>query len=173
MTRFLRPPNLRGTDPIHIVDLKQIRQIVELMNEQGLSYFHLQKKEYNIKLKKGADAEALGDLLRAMPGQVAAAAPAALSAQGDPGAGGSVEAAVENGEAITSPMVGTLYQRPSPDAEPFLKVGSSVKEGQTICIIEAMKVMNEIKAERSGTITEVLVEDATPVQYGDVLFRIK
>ena len=138
------------------------------MNEHGLSYFHLKKKDYNIKLKKGTDAEALGELLRAMPG-LGSAAPA----QGEAGAGGSIEVAVENGDAITSPMVGTFYQRPSPDAEPFLKVGSSVKEGQTICIIEAMKVMNEIKAERGGTITEVLVDDATPVQYGDILYRIK
>ena len=84
MTRFLRPPTLRGTDPIHIVDLKQIRQIVELMNEHGLSYFHLEKKDFNIKLKKGADAEALAELLRAMPGPAAAVAPAALAAQGDP-----------------------------------------------------------------------------------------
>ena len=103
-----------------------------------------------------------------MPG-LGSAAPA----QGEAGAGGSIELAVENGDAITSPMVGTFYQRPSPDAEPFAKVGSSVKEGQTICIIEAMKVMNEIKAERGGTITEVLVDDATPVQYGDILYRIK
>ena len=70
-------------------------------------------------------------------------------------------------------MVGTFYRKPSPDAEDFVSVGSTASEGQMLCIIEAMKVMNEIKAERGGTITEILVEDATPVQYGDVLFRIK
>ena len=80
---------------------------------------------------------------------------------------------VENGDPITSPMVGTFYRKPSPDADLFVDVGSTVSEGQTICIIEAMKVMNEIKAERSGTIVEICMEDATPVQYGDVLFRIK
>lgn len=78
-----------------------------------------------------------------------------------------------DGEAITSPMVGTFYIKPAPDADDFVTVGTSVKEGQTICIIEAMKVMNEIKAERSGTITAINVDDATPVQFGDTLFTIK
>jgi acetyl-CoA carboxylase biotin carboxyl carrier protein len=70
-------------------------------------------------------------------------------------------------------MVGTFYTRPAPDADNFVEVGSAVSEGQTLCIIEAMKVMNEIKAERSGTICELVAEDSNPVQYGDVLFRIK
>jgi acetyl-CoA carboxylase biotin carboxyl carrier protein len=70
-------------------------------------------------------------------------------------------------------MVGTYYCKPAPDSEPFVNVGDRVREGQTLCIIEAMKVMNEIKAETSGTITEACVEDSTPVQYGDVLFRVK
>ena len=171
LTPFVRPLILGGTDPLRILDLKQIRQIVELMNEHGLSYFHLEKKDYNIKLKKGADPEALSEILRALPGPVPpAAVPAAPPSAGE---GGAIELANANGDAITSPMVGTFYQRPSPDADSFVSVGSTVSEGQTICIIEAMKVMNEIKAERGGTITEISVEDATPVQYGDVLFRIK
>jgi acetyl-CoA carboxylase biotin carboxyl carrier protein len=70
-------------------------------------------------------------------------------------------------------MVGTLYRRPTPEAGEFVNVGDSVSEGQTLCIIEAMKVMNEIKAETSGIIAEICVEDASPVQYGDVLFRLK
>lgn len=96
------------------------------------------------------------------PAAPAAAAPAAESA-----------APVQEGEAVTSPMVGTFYSKPSPDAEPFVAVGSKVSAGQTLCIIEAMKVMNEIKAEKGGTISEVCVEEGTPVQYGDDLFRVK
>ena len=70
-------------------------------------------------------------------------------------------------------MVGTFYRKPAPDADNFVEIGSTVSEGQTLCIIEAMKVMNEIKAERSGTICETVAEDSNPVQFGDVLFRIK
>ncbi len=144
------------------------------MNDHGLSYFHLEKEEYNLKLKKGPDAEAIGELLRAMPSIApAAGAPVAAAPAAAAPAGGALEMAVEEGEPITSPMVGTFYRKPSPDADLFVDVGSSVREGQTICIIEAMKVMNEIKAERSGTIIETCIEDSTPVQYGDVMFRIK
>jgi acetyl-CoA carboxylase biotin carboxyl carrier protein len=82
-------------------------------------------------------------------------------------------APVAEGTDITSPMVGTFYTKPAPDAPAFVEVGSTVSVGQTLCIIEAMKVMNEIKAEKSGTICAVVAEDCTPVQYGDVLFRIK
>jgi acetyl-CoA carboxylase biotin carboxyl carrier protein len=80
---------------------------------------------------------------------------------------------VAEGAEITSPMVGTFYLKPAPDAPNFVDVGSVVSIGQTLCIIEAMKVMNEIKAERAGTICACVAEDANPVQYGDVLFRIK
>jgi oxaloacetate decarboxylase alpha subunit/acetyl-CoA carboxylase biotin carboxyl carrier protein len=171
LTPVARTLILKEIDPSRILDLKQIRQIVALMNEHGLTYFHLEKKDYNIKLKKGVDPEALGELLRVLPGPVPpAAAPAAPPAAGE---ADPTELATENGEAITSPMVGTFYRKPSPDADDFVSVGATVSEGQTICIIEAMKVMNEIKAERGGTITEILIEDSTPVQYGDILFRIK
>lgn len=142
------------------------------MNEHGLSLFHLEKKDFNIKLKKGGDLEALQDLMSRMPAApvaapVAAAAPAAAA----PGAGDA--APEQEGEAIESPMVGTFYGKPSPDADDFVSVGDAVKVGDTLCIIEAMKVMNEIKAEKAGTIIEICAEDSTPVQYGDELFRIK
>jgi len=152
------------------VDLKEIRNIVELMNEHGLTHFDLSKKDFQLVLKKGVDADALRSLAASHPAPLAAspalAAPA--PAGSDPAA-----APVADGSEITSPMVGTFYRKPAPDADNFVDVGSSVSEGQTICIIEAMKVMNEIKAEQSGTITEVMVEDGNPVQFGDVLFRIK
>jgi oxaloacetate decarboxylase alpha subunit/acetyl-CoA carboxylase biotin carboxyl carrier protein len=152
------------------VDLKEIRQIVTLMNEHGLSLFHLEKKDFNIKLKKGTDLEALKEMMSMMPAAApAAAAPAAVA----PAPAAEAAAPVQEGEAVTSPMVGTFYSKPSPDEEAFVSVGSKVSEGQTLCIIEAMKVMNEIKAEKGGTISEVCVEEGAPVQYGDDLFRIK
>ena len=152
------------------MDLQEIRKIVELMNEQELTYFHLQRKDFALKLKKGADLEALRRML--------AMATVALPGGFAPGVAGNVAAAAAaaaapDGEEITSPMVGTFYRRPTPEADPFVSVGEVVVEGQTLCIIEAMKVMNEIKAERSGTIMAVLAEEGAPVQFGDALFRIK
>jgi len=153
------------------VDLQEIRKIVELMNEHGLTHFDLSKKDFHLKLKKGADLEELGALFAKMPpapAQFAPAAPAAIGAGATPAAAPAAE-----GAEITSPMVGTFYRRPAPDAPDFVEVGTAVSEGQTLCIIEAMKVMNEIKAERSGTICALVAEDGNPVQYGDVLFRIR
>jgi len=142
------------------------------MNEHGLTHFDLTKKDFHLKLKKGADFDDLRGLLASLP-----VAPAAAPVQAAPAAAAAAPAsaaapAVE-GTEIHSPMVGTFYRKPAPDAPNFVEVGSAVSEGQTLCIIEAMKVMNEIKAEKSGTICAVVAEDGKPVQYGDTLFRIK
>jgi acetyl-CoA carboxylase biotin carboxyl carrier protein len=151
------------------VELQEIRRIVELMNEHGLTLFDLTKKDFHLKLKKGADMDDLRGLLASLP--TAAPAPAAVTVA--VAAGDSAAAAAAEGTEITSPMVGTFYRKPAPDAPNFVEIGSSVSIGQTVCIIEAMKVMNEIKAEKSGTICAVIAEEGDPVQYGDVLFRIK
>lgn len=141
------------------------------MNEHGLSHFRLEKEDFELELKKGTDMEAAKELLAAMP-NVAASAPMAAAPVAAAAPAAAAAAPVASGEAITSPMVGTYYNKPAPDADLFVNVGDTISEGQTICIIEAMKVMNEIKAEKSGKITEILVEDGTPVQFGDDLFRI-
>ena len=159
-------PNSRNLRP---VDLQEIRRIVELMNEHGLTHFDLSKKDFHLKLKKGPDMEELGALFASMPSAAPKAAPTLLPAA----APQSSSAAAPEGADITSPMVGTFYRKPAPDAPDFVEVGTAVSEGQTLCIIEAMKVMNEIKAERSGTICAMVAIDGNPVQYGDVLFRIK
>lgn len=156
------------------MDLQEIRKIVELMNEHGLSYFHLEEEGVNVKLKKGLDAEAIREAL----GSGAFAAPSASNQLPMPPAptsapSGEAPAPAEVGEEIPSPMVGTFYSKPSPESPPFVEVGSAVSEGQTLCIIEAMKVMNEIKAERSGTIAAICAVDSAPVQFGDPLFRIQ
>jgi acetyl-CoA carboxylase biotin carboxyl carrier protein len=155
------------------VELQEIRRIVELMNEHGLTHFDLTKKDFHLKLKKGADIDDLRALLSALPsGQAPSYAPAPAAAPAAAAISAPV-APVADGVEITSPMVGTFYIKPAPDAPDFVEVGSVVSVGQTLCIIEAMKVMNEIKAERSGTICALVAEDGNPVQYGDVLFRIK
>jgi acetyl-CoA carboxylase biotin carboxyl carrier protein len=153
------------------VDLQEIRRIVELMNEHGLTLFDMTKKDFHLKLKKGPDLEEMRGLLASLP--AAAPAPAAHAAPAPAAAApASPAAATPEGAEITSPMVGTFYRKPAPDAPNFVEVGSTVSTGQTLCIIEAMKVMNEIKAERSGTICACIAEDGNPVQYGDALFRI-
>tara|TARA_B110000908_G_C10228449_1_gene439266 strand:- start:548 stop:982 length:435 start_codon:yes stop_codon:yes gene_type:complete len=144
------------------VDLKEIRKIVELMNEHELSYFHLEEEGVNLKLKKGADIVQVAQA--AMP----AAAPVAAA----PVAGDAAPAAPA-GDEITAPMVGTFYEASSPEAGPFISIGDTISEGQTLCIIEAMKVMNEIKSETSGTITAIIAKDGEPVQFGDALFRVQ
>ncbi len=151
------------------MELQEIRRIVELMNEHGLTLFDLTKKDFHLKLKKGADADDLRALLSSLP----AAAPVAMPQAAPVAAAGDAPAPVAEGSEITSPMVGTFYRKPAPDAPDFVEIGSTVSIGQTICIIEAMKVMNEIKAEKSGTICACVAEDGAPVQFGDVLFRIK
>jgi acetyl-CoA carboxylase biotin carboxyl carrier protein len=155
------------------VDLQEIRRIVELMNEHGLTHFDLTKKDFHLKLKKGADLDDLRGLLASLPAAAPAyhSAPAAAPASA-PAAAAPAAPALE-GTEITSPMVGTFYRKPAPDAPNFVEIGTTVSVGQVVCIIEAMKVMNEIKAEKSGTICALVAEDGNPVQYGDVLFRIK
>ena len=153
------------------MDLKELRRIVELMNEHGLTYFDMSREGFHLKLKKGPDLESLKGMLAALPAAApAAAAPVAAA----PAAVAAPTAAPASaGEEITSPMVGTFYGKPNPESPDFVKVGDTISVDQTLCIIEAMKVMNEIKAERSGTITSVLAEEGSPVQYGDPLFGIK
>jgi len=146
------------------VDIKEIRSIVELMNEHELTYFHLEEEGVNLKLKKG------GDLVQA-PVAVAQPAPqAAAPAAATPAPEAATEPA---GATISAPMVGTFYVASSPDAAPFVQVGDTVSVGQPLCIIEAMKVMNEIEADKAGVITEIVAKDGEPVQFGDVLFRIQ
>ncbi len=148
------------------MDLKEIRKIVELMNEHELSYFHLEEEGINLKMKKGADIVQVAQA--AMPTAATAAAPATTP----PVAADTTEAATPGNE-IPAPMVGTFYASPSPDSPAFVSVGDTISVGQTLCIIEAMKVMNEIKSEVAGTVTAIVATDGEAVQFGDGLFRVQ
>ena len=161
-----------------LLDLQEIRQIVDLMAQNELSYFNLKVGSFKIKLRRGSDLEAAKDLLSAMPvANSVASAPAlaAPSAALGESALGLHEPAppASNAPTINSPMVGTFYRSPTPGEKAYIGVGDTVEEGTTVCIIEAMKVMNEIKAETRGTIARVLAEDGKPVQYGQPLFELK
>ncbi len=143
------------------------------MNENELTHFHLERDGDKIKLQKGGDLEALQQALSTMaPAPMAAAAPATAVAATEPAAADPNALAAGEVE-IPSPMVGTFYRAADPEAGSFADIGDEVGENSTVCIIEAMKVMNEIKAEIQGTVTKVLVENGTPVQYGEPLFRVK
>lgn len=151
------------------MEFKEIREIVELMDEHDLSLFQLEREGISLTLKKGADLEkvVMAQAPAAAPLAVAPAAPAAASpAPAD-------APAASNESEIASPMVGTFYRAASPEAGPYVNVGDEVTEDSVVCIIEAMKVMNEIKAEARGVVTKVLIDDGTPVQYGQPLFLIK
>jgi len=150
------------------MELKDIRAVIDLMTKNKLAEFELEKKDFKIRIKKQGDAPAVTSV--SAPSQpVAVAPPAPVVAAEAPGAAD----ASNEGPSITSPMVGTFYRAPSPDSPSFVEVGTKVNPDSVVCIVEAMKVMNEIKAEASGTITEVLVENGKPVEFGQPLFRIK
>ena len=166
-------------------DLAHIREIVVLMADNDLSYFHFEQKESKLEIRRGSDFAAAGDLLKHLPVPAAApvavaAAPAAAApvaaAPAPVAAAAAPAAAAPSGPAgptINSPMVGTFYRSAAPGEKSFVNVGDQVDENTTVCIIEAMKVMNEIKAEARGTVARILAEDGKPVQYGQPLFELK
>lgn len=160
------------------MDFREIKRIVELMDQHGLSAFKLEQGETKLELKKGGDldAKAVQSWLASAPAPQysPAYAPAPVAAAGAPAPVPAADAGMPaNVKEITSPMVGTFYSASSPDSEAFVKIGTKIGADSTVCIIEAMKVMNEIKAEISGEIVEILIENGTAVQYGEPLFRVK
>jgi acetyl-CoA carboxylase biotin carboxyl carrier protein len=151
------------------VDLKDIKAIIDLMKKNSISEFELERQDFKVRLKRGnLGGPAVYEDAPAMPQMVAAPPAAALAAPV------SAQPAPTSSDAeIKSPMIGTLYRSPSPEAAPYVDVGSEVGPDTVVCIIEAMKVMNEIKAETRGIITAVLAENSKPVEFGQPLFKIR
>lgn len=147
--------------------IEEIKTIVKLMADNDLTEFKIEAEECNLCIRRGSNQPAV----IAAPQIIAAPAPAAVAAPAATAAPAAAPAA--NIETIDSPIVGTFYRSPSPDTDPFVKVGDRVSSDTVVCIIEAMKVMNEIKAEKSGVIKEILLENASPVEYGQSLFVIE
>lgn len=142
-------------------DLKTIKAMAELMNEYGLTSLKHKYGEEEISLERGVSAAHV-----AVPAPVAAPAGAAAEAK-------TSAPEIKGGTPIKTPIVGVFYAAPSPEAEPFVKVGDSVKKGDVLCIVEAMKLMNEITAEQDGVIAEICAEDGNLVEYGQTLFILK
>ncbi len=155
------------------MDLKDIKAIIDLMRKNSISEFELEKEGFKIRLKRGPNgitppAGEEGGAYAAAP------MPAPPMFQPVPGVAPVPPPVVAPPEAeIKSPMIGTFYRAPSPDAAPYVEVGTTVEPDTVVCIIEAMKVMNEIKAEARGVITQVLVENGKPVEFGQPLFKIR
>jgi acetyl-CoA carboxylase biotin carboxyl carrier protein len=150
------------------VDLKQIKQIIDLMKRSELTEFAVEEEGFKLKIRRGATGL---PIVSPGPGANApgsAPAPAAATTAAPAPAGD--EAGVTY---VKSPMVGTFYRAASPESKPFADVGTKVVENSVVCIIEAMKIMNEIQAETKGAVLEVLVENGQPVEYGQKLFKIK
>ena len=148
------------------MDLKDIKAIIDLMRKNDLSVFEMEKDGFRLKLQKGAGEQTVFT----QPAPAAPPpAPAAEASTSTP-APAPEKSALKD---ILSPMVGTFYRAGSPEAQPFVDVGKEVSEESVVCIIEAMKVMNEIKAETKGVIAEIVAENGKPVQFGQVLFRVK
>lgn len=153
------------------MDLRKLKTLIDLVSESNVSELEITEAEGKVRIVKGGGAVvqqfvAAPVQAAAMPVQAAMAAPA------DPAATAAAPA-VPTGHVVKSPMVGTFYRSASPGAKAFVEVGSQVKEGDTICIIEAMKILNEIEADKSGTVTRIMGENGQAVEYGQPLFVIE
>jgi acetyl-CoA carboxylase biotin carboxyl carrier protein len=147
------------------MDLRKLKKLIDLVQESGIAELEITEGEEKVKIVKGgvvamapAPVAAMVAPVEARPASAAAPAPAP---EGEAG---------QEGHVVKAPMVGTFYRSPSPDAKAFVEVGQAIKEGDTICIIEAMKLMNEIEADASGSVKAILVENGQPVEYGQPLF---
>ena len=153
------------------MELKDIKAVIDLMKKNDLSVFEMEKDGFKLKLQKGAGEQTVFAPQPVAPAPVALAPAPAATAPAPP-----ASPEIQQGGAlkdILSPMVGTFYRAGSPESPPFVDVGKEVTEETVVCIIEAMKVMNEIKAEVKGVIAEVVAEGGKPVQFGQVLFRVR
>jgi acetyl-CoA carboxylase biotin carboxyl carrier protein len=152
------------------MDLRKLKKLIDLVQESGIAELEITEGEEKVKIVKGGAVVVSTPQAGALAGQ-----PAVPAAPGTPVPAQAPPPAVEpepgqEGHVVKAPMVGTFYRSPSPDAKPFIEVGQAVKEGDTICIIEAMKLMNEIEADASGVVKAILVENGQPVEYGQPLF---
>jgi acetyl-CoA carboxylase biotin carboxyl carrier protein len=150
------------------MDIRKVKKLIELLEESGIAELEINEGEESVRISRySTAAPPAAPVNYAAPPAAPAAAPSA------PAAAESEEEGLPSGHIIKSPMVGTFYSSPSPGAKTFVNIGDSVSEGDTICIVEAMKILNQIEAEVSGTIKAILVENAQPVEYGQPLMIIE
>ncbi len=154
------------------MDLRKLKTLIDLVSESNVSELEITEAEGKVRIVKGGPAVVHATQMQMpMPMPAQAAAPALAPAAAAPATAAAPE--TPKGHVVKSPMVGTFYRASAPGAKSFVEVGSQVKEGDTVCIIEAMKILNEIEADKAGTITEILVENGQAVEYGQPLFVIE
>lgn len=146
------------------MDRKEIEDLIQLFERSSLSELVLERGETKLVLRRQFEG--------APPSRPPAETPSFTRAKGEERPEGAAEPAADHGYLVRSPIVGTFYRRPSPEEDPYVEVGDRVDVGDTVCIVEAMKVMNEVRTERAGRIKEILVEDATAVEYGEPLIVV-
>lgn len=155
------------------MDIRKIKKLIELVEESGIAELEISEGEESVRISRSGPAAAPAPVHYATA-PVAAPAPVAAAPVADaPAMAAEAPAAVPAGHQVLSPMVGTFYRSPSPDAKSFVEVGQSVNAGETLCIVEAMKMMNQIEADKSGVVTAILVEDGQPVEFDQPLVVIE
>ncbi|EGA66735.1 acetyl-CoA carboxylase biotin carboxyl carrier protein [Vibrio brasiliensis] len=154
------------------MDIRKIKKLIELVEESGIAELEISEGEESVRISRNGTAAPAPVQYAAAPAPVAAVAPAATAAPA-PAATEAAAPAVPAGHQVLSPMVGTFYRSPSPDAKSFVEVGQTVNAGDTLCIVEAMKMMNQIEADKSGVVTAILVEDGQPVEFDQPLVVIE
>jgi len=154
------------------VDLKDIKAIIDLMKKNSISEFELERQDFKIRLRRGPNGGSSAVQYEEMTGTTPPFPVGSVAAAGGPSALPPASSVLAETE-IRSPMIGTFYRAPSPESGPYVDIGSEVNPETVVCIIEAMKVMNEIKAEAKGVVTQILVENAKPVEFGQPLFKIR
>lgn len=153
------------------MDIRKVKKLIELLEESGISEIEISEGEESVRISRHPQPGTVSVTAApmALAPQVAAAAPAAVAAA----SAAPLPAPASRGQQVTAPMVGTFYSGPAPGAKPFVEVGSEVKPGDTLCVIEAMKMMNQIESEFAGRVVSVLVENGNPVEFGQPLFVIE
>ncbi|MBM5571420.1 MULTISPECIES: acetyl-CoA carboxylase biotin carboxyl carrier protein [Deefgea] len=154
------------------MDLRKLKKLIDLVEESGIAELEVTEGEEKVRITRNVQNAAQQYMQAPMQYHVAPAAAPAPTAAAAPASSAEAAAPVVAGNTQKSPMVGTFYRSSSPDAKPFVEVGQSVTAGQTLCIIEAMKLLNEIEAEHSGVVKAILVENGQPVEYGEPMFVI-
>ena len=155
------------------MDLRKLKTLIDLVSESNVSELEITEADGKVRIVKASPVATVASVAPVIAQPVAAPAVMASPAAATLAAGAAPAAPAETGHVVKSPMVGTFYRSASPGAKSFVDVGSEVKEGEPICIIEAMKIMNEIEADKAGKVTKILVENGQAVEYGQPLFVIE
>jgi acetyl-CoA carboxylase biotin carboxyl carrier protein len=154
------------------MDLRKLKTLIDLVSESNVSELEITEAEGKVRIVKSAPVLAAAPVTYSMA-PAPMAAPAVPAVEVTPAAPVAAAPAAPAGHTVKSPMVGTFYRASSPGAKPFVEIGDTIKEGETICIVEAMKILNEIEADKSGTVTQILVENGQAVEYGQPLYVIE